>query len=158
LKRRVIFFWTAALVACRGILGVEELELADAGAADAGKDALADTVNPSETSTTDTGSVFDAGCRGVDCPKCCRMGYGPDLDQVGNIGVTKGCFCNGPNAKCVTECAAGLCANKPPAEPCGPCIDMQIRNPTTKECQDTITECLGKENCKKAILCLQSCN
>jgi hypothetical protein len=154
LKRR-IFFSLTALVACRGVLGIEELELADSGASkDGASDAPSDAVGQPDTDKTD--GISPGGCATAgNCRQCCRQTFGKEIDEAAYLGKDS-CFC-GAVGKCSTDCAAGLCVDAAPKEPCGPCIDGQIIKPASKECEDMVTACVQRPSCKVGVDCLKSC-
>ncbi len=161
MKKRVILFSTAALVACRGIIGIEDLELADASST---TDAASDT-NAVDTASADvvdeTKVVKTCNAPGTECRKCCRDNYSPEIQEWAKIANGTGCAC-ASDAGCSVDCSgADTCPpGASPAQKCGKCIDDLLVSglETTKNpCEKAANDCRANEACRLAVECLEQC-
>ena len=153
---------------CRGVIGIEALDVvADAGGG-AGVDAGKDVVVGVETGS-DAPAVpeIDAGCQtsaGMACGKCCRMAavLMPAFGKLDMLAKENHCICGAGACTATTECANDVCAGTSSNPPCGGCVDMSIHPmpPATAsaECVAAETACMNDSVCKAAIACQQSCN
>ena len=113
-KVKVFTLASVALLSCRAILGIEDIEEGNADGGAGTPDAATDSVG-TDSPTTDAGADtgVDAGCSvltGSECGKCCR-----DSDQQGNKELeTKlaPCLCDG-------GCGTGKCSDSPVIQPAG---------------------------------------
>ena len=149
---------------CRGVLGIEDLDVAaDGGAATA--DAQVDS--PSDANVTDTSpadvTVPTKCAEATDCPKCCHddATLRPAFAKLGQYAKGMGCICGtAPCSSSTTECGADVCTNlpSPPAAGCLQCIDMQIRPAAgTPQCANAKNQCNGDSSCKPFLDCISSC-
>jgi hypothetical protein len=162
-KRVAIAIAAVALAAgCRAVLGIEELDLGDAGA-----DAAAANDGGSDASTDAAGDVRDErpppppdsgdGCnaKGPQCRECCRIAHGDALGRFQARAFDAGCLC-GP---CATDCGPSWCASPsgpPPSMACGGCIDMAITN-KNPPCGKAGDDCAQDPTCAAAVTCLRGC-
>jgi hypothetical protein len=181
LNRRAIAALTtvAALVGCRGIIGVEDLGL-DAGADAAAKDASGGAADGS-SQTTD-GSLVDVGvlpmegggpppidaavlgtCAGMTggmCQGCCRMNYGVEQAKLDSYAVADMCICG--TSSCAAECSSSACigdAGMPPPT-CGQCIDTQYGQAAASKsgpCFKALNDCNMNLECQLAAQCHLAC-
>lgn len=156
--------FAGALVACRGILGIDALELDDGatGADGGGADAAA------EASAADGGGgSADAGpaypqcvAQGGACRKCCHddvPGLGEEFERLMNH-AKPGCLC-GQQGECKEECGAAFCGGgAAPLGGCPPCVDdIFTRNDLAGPCKDAADACNGDPTCKPMLDCLSAC-
>jgi hypothetical protein len=164
-----------ALVACRAVLGIDALELADAGpspeaapesdSASGGRDTSVDVAidvpthdSPPEGAPADANPYAACVAQGTMCRPCCHMSYPSANMELTNDVVTNGCLC-GPTGQCSTECASALCAMPPQggSMACSVCYDMAILPPTSQPCIQGVQTCQGSATCRDVIDCLMAC-
>ncbi len=141
-----------ALAGCRGIVGIEELTLDDAGArdaapdqapADAGTDAADANVNPCWSNV------------GPPCGRCCKESNGNAIQQLESAGKTSGCIC-GDGGLCRTECTTTTCGpGGMPDETCAPCLDDALLSPSPP-CAQARAACTSAA-CGSLIACMEGC-
>lgn len=141
---------SVALLSCRAVLGIEEIEdgTLDGGAADGGgTDAPADSV---VIDTGDAGICSDK--TGTECGKCCRQAGGPGYKEELEP-IIKPCLCGGA---CAGDCLANLCdGGDPVGSNCIPCMDDEIQ---AQKCVPQKTECYAKSaNCRLVWDCIAAC-
>jgi hypothetical protein len=144
--RVCIFLFVAcaasSLGACRGVLGIENLELVDAGdggemradtsvgpesgtAESGGQDAAQDDVTspdsapsvdssppPSDGAGPDASPYAMCVAEGQMCRPCCRTTYLSANTVFTQLAGTDGCLC-GASGQCQSECVASICASPP---------------------------------------------
>jgi hypothetical protein len=144
------------LLACRAIIGVEDLELVhdggvDAHAADGGvKDGATNTGTDAATGQVDsTTKIAECIKPGVDCRRCCKTAFG-DFTDAENSETTRKCMCRPEH--CQDKCgdASDYCGGGRPSEGCAPCLDDEhIKN----QCNEACTSA----GCLAGLSCLQQC-
>jgi hypothetical protein len=172
------------LAGCRGVLGIEPLELVDGGDAtqadapgndatnDAGSEATPGTDGPVEAEASvdaDAGSPVDAApdilaiCAnegGMNCRPCCKSSLATQTGALIGYMLSSGCICGG--GQCAAECDSSLCgaAPGPPPMACANCSDMAVLGPSTISgpCTTAINDCRNDNACAAAIECLQGCH
>lgn len=156
--------WLVAGAGCRGLLDIEDLELAGDGGAgtDAGavEDARRDTNAPVDTGSPDTGAPVCA--RGAGCLKCCKESFGMQTPTLEQQMREKGCICG--SGACTSECGSTMCATPAlqpaaPPNPCVPCVDgLILATPApSAACQQAFTACSNQVNCRDVMRCLTEC-
>ena len=152
---KVFTLASVALLSCRGILGIEEIEEGTADGGTGTPDAAADSVG-TDSATPDTGSETgaDAGVcsdkTGGDCTKCCRELGKENYKELENL--LKPCLCDGG----CNDCQANLCAGGDPAgTQCIPCMDNAIKSGT--QCTKEKNDCFAKTGCKPVYDCIAAC-
>ena len=149
MRGKVFTLASVALLSCRAVIGIEDLEdPTDAGAG--GKDAGSDSVR----TDADTGPGPDTGatCSGQDCGKCCRDQAGPAYKEELEPTL-KPCLCDGG---CASSCGTNLCMNIDAKDtPCLPCMDDAIRNDS---CPKEKATCGQSTTCKAVYDCLAKCS
>jgi hypothetical protein len=151
-----------ALVACRGVLGIEELELVDAGEDAAGASDAATQAEAANDSGLDAPAPVDAGmdspfascgAQGANCPMCCHdnvtMAAFIALDEY---GVDAGCICG--SGSCPPSQCASVCANPSSPPNCGMCTDPVFAG---SACPAVGNACANDPSCAAAIECLRIC-
>jgi hypothetical protein len=150
-----------ALVACRGVIGIEDLALdkkADGGGTEAGG------IDGGGTDATkvDGGGSDAGGCKvSGNCRMCCRddLTIRPGFGTLEALTADAGCLC----AVCGADCTATTCASPPVMGmnmPCNMCADDLFTNPTNfgaPKCQDAKAKCMNDPTCKAALDCMVSC-
>jgi hypothetical protein len=149
----------ASFFGCRGIIGIEDLNVADAGV-DGGKDSGGSSSSSSSSSGGGEGGAPDAGgpCvgkTGPECGKCCRDNFRDGVAQLEANAKNTGCICGAGPSSCATECATEIYAGNPPIAggACSPCIDQQLRTPACKNARDAC----NTDACRTAAACEQQC-
>jgi hypothetical protein len=158
MRGKVFTLASVALLSCRAVLGIEDLQenkdggtTADGGPG--GKDAGPDTT-PAKDGSSDTGSDA-SGCSGQvgpDCGKCCR-----DSNMLANKNLEDSlkagsCLCT---AECSSECGSNLCTGGDPAgTECPKCIDTVIK---ANKCSADVSSCEKSADCKVLTDCIRSC-
>lgn len=154
---KVFTLASVALLSCRAVLGIEEIE---EGAADggAGTDAGADSA-ATDSAAIDTG--VDAGpnaecwaMTGTECGKCCRnanMLGNSQLEQAFKVCVCADGGCAQDACQSTTICGGGA---EPKDTPCIPCVDLAIN---TNSCPVGRDECAKISTCKMTYDCLVGC-
>lgn len=161
MDKRVFGFASVALLSCRAVLGIEELELVDGGAAtgpgqdastdgapDAGGDAPSDGGGGAKTDVAACASKTDLR----DCSMCCRDSFPA---AAGELEQTfKGCVCAAACA--ATEgCDTTLCTGgSVGGTNCPKCIDEVVRGGA---CIKESDQCARSATCEPALTCLLSC-
>jgi hypothetical protein len=162
-------------VACRGIVGIEDLTVSDGGTAppgsdagdsggggDAGKEGSTTTPPPGPPAPPPpadaSGDISSCkGEQGGQCFQCCRQQVGQAWHLLELAGIDAGCICG--SAACLSECGGSgeLCSANPsggpPGPACGPCVD-----PALKSCALGQSKCAGEPSCKLAADCIGACN
>lgn len=144
------------LVACRGLLGVEPLELDDGeGGVDAARttDARADAPADAKADATDAATPFAAKiakCKAENpCRPCCKAEFRALKDYEDHARY---CLCTEPYCKSACSGGSYCSSSTQPDNPCGKCIDDALIKGDCKAAND----CTSAE-CKAAIECLQAC-
>ncbi len=178
--KRAIFAGLVALAGCRGILGIESLEVVgdagrdggpeDATAADAGgpsNDSGADAKppdggGPRPLALPDGAPPSDSGCQyqsptGSDpCHPCCRAAFPAGFDDMEVAAIAGGCLCQEDGGGCGSECGPNFCADPAgsgmPSSSCNMCLDKALG----ATCAPVLTEC-NSPDCINARSCLASC-
>jgi hypothetical protein len=148
---------SAMIVACRGVIGIEDLTLVDGGGADGSKDAPVDA--PPDR-PADTGPKDPCASGGNPCPPCCHQSHKAELAELIRLARQSGCMCGGGG--CGSECGNSDCSPTVPPPmmvdgTCAMCEDSLFRGNPTGACAKTITDCENSAACQPAIHCLQSC-
>lgn len=155
-----------ASVGCRGIIGIEPLEIADGGP-DAAPDARGGVDGSAEGGGGEAGGG-DAGggdaspyaaCvqQGAMCRPCCHTTFNTANQQLMQGARSGGCFCADAGGECQSECAASLCAGAMPDMTCGPCIDNAVLSPSTPTCMQAVSHCEASQSCRDIIDCMKAC-
>lgn len=162
MDRRVFGLASVALLSCRAVLGIEELEVGDGGAAttDAGADAPRDGgLDARSDAPTDAGGGAKtdvAACAAKadlkECSICCRDSFAAAAGQLEQ--TFKPCVC--ASACAATEgCDTTLCAGgNAGGTNCPKCIDEVVRNGSCKKESD---DCERSSGCEPALTCLRAC-
>jgi hypothetical protein len=165
LKRLIFAAIPIALIACRGIVGIQDLTVDDGGTTehDAGtqEDAAPQQDSgrppPDSAGGPETGNGCSANAHEA-CLACCmqqNMGVGMTLMQNGG----QGCLCNSPGA-CKTQCAQYTCATppngNPPDQTCGACQTDAFLNGASAPCASVLSQCTDSA-CKALADCAKSC-
>jgi hypothetical protein len=169
LKRLWLGVLPIALLACRGIIGIEPLELSDSGMdASAGGDATSHDASTDAGGGPDTAGPADGGdpyaqcaTQGGGCRPCCHTNFASAFNALPLYLRDAGCICGtGQCSDVATGCAQQTCANppQPPQPPCGPCIDtIMLQKPLAGSCDKGATDCMNDPTCKQAVECLRAC-
>ena len=149
----VIALGAFSIVACRAVVGIEDL-----------------TVD-ADASTGDGAVAFDSGvdpktCKDApDCRACCTTAIPTaDLQQLALFAKGKNCVCPTLAGTCgtLTQCggANDLCGNASKVTPaCGSCVEDEVtKKSPSANCVLAITQCDGQKSCKAALDCVQSCS
>jgi hypothetical protein len=144
---------SVALLSCRAVLGIEEIEEGTTDAGTGAPDAAADSVGTDSANPADGPPVSACTAMGDQCGRCCRMNAGPAYKEELEV-IIKPCLCTGG---CADSCKSNLCDGGDPKDtPCLPCMDQAIRTGTCPKERD---DCTAKSAaCKAAYDCLASCN
>jgi hypothetical protein len=159
-----------AVVGCRAVLGIDPLELVDAGPdspspeaspdkdASGGRDTSVDAPTPDSAGPPDANEYAACVAQGTMCRPCCHMTYQASNMELTNDVLTNGCVC-GPTGQCSTECASALCLMPPQnsSMTCSVCYDMAILQPTSQECMQGVQTCRNSATCRDVIDCLMAC-
>ena len=153
-----------ALVACRGVLGIEDVNLVDGGedSGHAAGDAAGDGAPQTDASTSDAGGA-DSGASTCgmrtttrpSCTMCCGQENGVGAAAYFGFaeqGNTCACqACNGPCPSTMKVCGGST----PMAQTqCGGCVsNLEIDN----RCPDLAAKCDGDPQCKKWSACIKTC-
>ncbi len=161
MQKRIFGLASVALLSCRAVLGIEELEVVDGGAgsdagadgsSDGGPDARADAPTDAGGGAKTDVSACVAKPDLKDCSMCCRDSFPtavPVMEQT-----FKACVCASPCAT-TNGCDTTLCAGKAVAgTDCPKCVDDVVRNGSCKKESD---ECANSPSCEPALTCLRSC-
>lgn len=150
---------------CRGVLGIEDLDVVADGGGDATRaDAKVDS--PFDASVTDTSTadvtVPNKCAVDADCPKCCHddPALRPAFARLGQYAKATSCICGTAPCSSTAECGADICTGSTgaPAGGCLQCVDMQIRPAAgTSQCANAKTQCNGDSSCKPFLDCITSC-
>lgn len=146
-----------SLVACRGIVGIEDLALVagggDGGAAEASADgAMGDG---STDAAPDADAVQLAQClsAATECRKCCKDNFA-DFRDLQNNEDARNCFCDTPG-ECKNDCLSDpyCTADGQPTQGsnCLRCIDDKFE---AKRCVGKCTSA----NCQAGLNCLRACD
>jgi hypothetical protein len=141
------------LTACRGIVGITDLELGDAGTSTDVRDGGGDAGSADASPPADSGGA-SCSSRGPECGRCCRdnaRDANPILE-----GILRGsCLC-GDAGLCTSECAMTVCAGAAPTGPtaCQPCMDQAVKNPA---CSSGKQACRNDVRCASLLNCLEAC-
>lgn len=149
-------------LACRGLVGIEDLEVVDGGDVGDGRVAAETSTGDasSDTSTTspDTGTKpVDAGAAAAclassDCRKCCKDSFAEFRDWSGSAGP-RSCICTGAKGcqPCMNE-DGGFCAGQqePQGGNCVPCVDDTL---IRGDCNEGCTSAA----CLEGLACLKAC-
>lgn len=177
MKRRVAILVALAGVGCRAVIGIDPLELADAGAdasIDASDGAAGDAGSAGDAAVADANveaeaaAVFpdasasiadcvDAGA--AECRKCCRDTFKLQVTQLETDAINAGCICGaGQCTDTANGCAEQACASprKEPTQPCGPCEDIAFLS-ATAPCASARTACDHDPACAAALDCMTAC-
>gem|GEM_PF-3031685 len=169
--RRACAFLVLAIPAaagCRGIIGIEPLEIADGGV-DGGRDARgavdasADAAGGGDAGGGEAGggdaSAYAACVQEGSsmCRPCCHATFSGASMQLGQTAIGAGCMCADAGGECQSECASSLCVQKAPSMTCGPCFDNAVLSPSTPTCTQAVSECEGSSSCHDIIDCMKAC-
>lgn len=163
------------LVACRGLVGIEDLGL------DAGTDAATGTdgSTPTDGSTTDGSTTKDAtsdaasdgstpeggpppppgdctteiascSSQGLQCRKCCKDGCGAFHSELDDLQATRTCICAACSQQCAGDTYCTTTTGAPATPTCGGCIDQTYKN---GQCSTTCTSTA----CQAGLTCLKNC-
>lgn len=166
----------ASLGACRGVLGIEQLELTDASPADGSqppKDGAPAADTGLDSPSTEDGPTSPDGppaCpqpQGPPCYDCCRMASmagGQALMMFAGMMQSPGvsCLC-GPSGQCQSECASTACSGQMvmPSMACNDCFDQALfpsdGGMPAPTCQTAIHECEDSGVCNQVLSCMRAC-
>ena len=158
-SRRIAYVAAAVavmLVACRGVLGIEDLEVVKDGGTsnEGGVDAPGDRLVVGDVVPDVPISVFDAGCQsktGSSCGSCCHMALGMQFEKLQQTAFMQKCVCGGAACGGPTECGETLCKMDGGMEiGCGACVDMQTKMPAPGACTTAAEACERDPNCRDA--------
>ena len=159
-KVKVFTLASVALLSCRGILGIEDIEEGTADGGTVTSDAAADSVG-TDSATTDTGieTGADAGCaKGSGCNVCCRepLKGTSSLPEIEKVAKNAGCICG--SGKCIVECPE-ICGAEAgmPQPTCIQCLDNELINGTFGPCGKALDDCEGNATCKPVGVCFRAC-
>jgi hypothetical protein len=151
---KVFTLASVALLSCRAVLGIEEIEDGTDGGTGT-PDGAADSMG-TDSATQDAASETSSACAamGNECGKCCRMAAGAAYKEELEKLITP-CLCAG-GSLCATKCGPNLCDGGDPKDTdCLPCMDDAIQGGTCPKERD---DCAAKSPaCKAAYDCLASC-
>jgi hypothetical protein len=151
---------SVALLSCRAVLGIEEIEEGTPDGGGAGTDAAADSVQTDSATEAATDTGVDTGCaKGPSCNVCCRepyKGVGGTLPELEKVAKAAGCICGAGN--CNTECPE-LCgdAGGQPQPTCIQCLDTELVNGTLPACGKALDDCVKNATCAPVGSCLKGC-
>lgn len=155
---KVFTLASVALLGCRAVLGIEEIEeTSDAGTGT--NDAAADSV--AIDSPIGDGAVADTNeaCPpGPGCNVCCREPFKgtPTLPELEKIAKAAQCICGDAGA-CSTECST-ICSGPGMPDPtCIQCLDAVLIGKAKPECQKALQDCANNVTCKPVGECLKTC-
>jgi len=139
-----------AVVACKQILGVSDLQVADAGAGDA------DAGGPGDDGSAGvgcrTGTAFEQ------CYTCCALIDGGDIDAF-FFGGLYGCACNAANGDCLPDCPS-YCAGGSPDDgsSCDLCFFDSFRDGGPGVCRGQVqTSAAANPGAALIYDCLRGC-
>ncbi len=143
---------SGAVTGCRGIIGVEDLALADGGDASTAESGTTDGGSV-DASVTETGPVSECATKS-ECRQCCKQenpAGSPKLEKA-----AQSCIC-GDGGACPTQCATSTClaTPSPPEGSCAPCFDNAILQAGCADERDTCER--DSPECHTLIACLKSC-
>lgn len=148
MRGKVFTLASVALLSCRAVLGIEEL---DDQATDAGTGANDGGASDSARTDADTGANPNACVSSSDCGRCCRMAAGAAYKEELEP-IIKPCLCDGG---CSAQCTTNICAGGDPAgTACLPCMDDAIQADTCKKERD---QCFQSGTCKAVYDCIKTC-
>ena len=168
-------------VACRGIVGIEDLTVSDGGGVTPGTDAgdaggggdaaKEGSVPPGPPAPPgvppmpppppgDAGECHVTAANFPDCMACCRNDNAGQLQAWDDTARTAGCLCDA--STCQSSCQADLCAATPvpPGPTCFPCFDpwsAGVPQHTGQECDNARTTCGNGTTCRDIVACFLSC-
>jgi hypothetical protein len=154
---KVFTLASIALLSCRAVLGIEEIEDGTSDGGTGTPDAAADSVGTDSANVVDSGP--DTGCApSADCNVCCRkplMGS-QALPELEKVAIKAGCIC-GDAGLCATDCAP-ICNNTGMPQPsCIQCLDTALLNGAKLECGKALDDCVANTTCKPMGECLRGC-
>jgi hypothetical protein len=183
--KRAIVAALVALAGCRGILGIESLEVVGDGGSDGGPEdaTTSDADHPGDASgpSKDSGDATpppdgggprplalpdgappnDSGCQyqsptGSDpCQPCCHMAFPAGFDDMAVAAIAAGCLCQEDGGGCGGECGSAFCANPAGSMPSSSC-NMCLDKALGATCAPALTTCTSAD-CINARSCLASC-
>lgn len=155
---------------CRAVLGIDSLELVEAGAdaavtsdsgIEAGIDAGVDSGIDSGIVGTDASTVPDgtAACvaQGNMCSGCCRGLFTTGIDRLEGFAISAGCICGA--GQCTSSCASTTCATpevRPAGMVCGGCVDHALVS-NGAGCPQAQNNCANDPQCNDGLRCLKAC-
>lgn len=167
------------LAACRGVLGIEPLELVGDGGVDgassdgtptgADADAAAPGSDASDGSTTadsppdappDTSAIISMCVgQGTNCRPCCKMSLMQGNESLTMLAVQAGCICG--SGQCASECDGSTCGGSgaPPPQACAMCTDTALLGPgsPSQPCSQAVDDCMQTPACAPVMQCLMAC-
>jgi len=152
MRGKVFTLASVALISCRAVLGIEELdEVADAGKTTSDGGAGAKDATGDVNTGADSGSTC---AMNAECGKCCR-----EADKEANKrleGFLKTCLCEAGPGACTDCVSTDVCGQSTPAPNtnCIPCIDGKIK---ADSCPNEKKQCGGDTGCKAVYDCIHSC-
>jgi len=137
------------LAACRGVVGIHDLELGDAGT-DAGG---LPPPPPGEGGPPPPPPVkcFDGGAK-PDCLRCCHQDPSLMTGNMDLLNAAHDCLCN---TACTSQCGSSFCAAQQPDMPCAQCIDQNLN--AGGACGGPFKACSEQAACKPETDCIASC-
>jgi hypothetical protein len=152
----------AAPLACRGIIGIEELSYSGA---DGGLDANV-SPDPNRVPPGGEGAHPVEACTSQArpaCVTCCKTGVFAESWSRVIQALGQGCLC-GPDAPCgpacggKPECPGSPAAppGTPPQEECSACIERVLAVGNTM-CPAQVTTCEHETSCQLAVACMRGC-
>lgn len=150
---------SVALLSCRAVLGIEDIEEGTTDGGAGTPDAAADSVGTDSATATDTGAGTDSGCaKGGNCNVCCRIPFmgTSTLPELEKVAKAAGCICGA--GKCNAECPE-ICGGEAgmPQPTCIQCIDDELINGTFGPCGKALDDCAANATCKPIAPCFQAC-
>ena len=178
MRRSGLLAIAALGVACRGIVGIEDLSVVDGGTpppaagdgggGDAGDAAKEGSVPPGPPGVPpmpppppgDAGSCHTTAANFPDCMTCCRNDNAGQLQAWDDTARAAGCLCDA--STCQSSCQADLCAATPapPGPTCLPCFDpwsAGVPQHTGVDCDNARTTCGNGTACRDIVACFVSC-
>jgi hypothetical protein len=140
-----------AIAACRGVVGIHDLELAEGGAGtkDGGDEGSAPPPIPPPNQPPPGDAGACKGSTNPPCIKCCRDQY-PSANQQLDM-IIHDCTCGGCGpAKCGSYCSGG--AIDPSG--CGPCQEESLHD---AGCWPALDTCIHDGTCGKVGTCIAGC-
>lgn len=174
----------ATLAACRGVIGIEQLELVDAAAGQPEGGQPQKDGSPAADAAQDSPSSLDAptgmdapmaeagpGCSqmpGEACFACCRQANMQGAQAytmfAGMPGSQGSCLC-GATGECQDACASSVCSGTGgmpmPTMDCNGCMDLALfpdAGSPDPQCTSALQECEDSGPCSALAACMRTCS